>query len=67
MSTKPTKNLHWKQEHILNVMAEIEGEEPDISTERLIEMTQTRARVSHEAVMNALEADARRKGELLED
>lgn len=40
----------------MSIWNEIEEEEPEISTERLIEMTRQRARVSHDSVMDALDA-----------
>lgn len=48
-----------KQQHILDVWNEIEAEEPDISTERLIEMVCHRTGRDIDTVLDALEAEAR--------
>lgn len=56
---KNAKTLSPKQQHIVDVWNEIEAEEPDISTERLIEMVCQRVGKDTGTVMDALEAEAR--------
>lgn len=69
MSTPPTKkrSLSPKHERILRVWRETEELDPDISTGRLIAITMDIARVSHDDVLDAIEAESRAKGESGED